>query len=102
MRHCIVYKVLCSGICTNPGGYDTIYVNDVIRSLVSQQGSAQECISVINTYVISLIARSKINDYFNTVYYTNKFDTAVSSDVSVATIRTINCNKVENNYGIFV
>lgn len=101
MRHCIVYKVLCSGTCTNPGGYDTIYVNDVIRSLYSQQGSAQECISVINTYVTNLIARSKINDYFNTVYYTNKFDTAVSSDVSVATIRTINCNKAENNYGIF-
>ena len=101
MRHCIVYKVLCSGTCTNPGGYDTIYVNDVIRSLYSRQGSAQECISVINTYVTNLIARSKINDYFNTVYYTNKFDTAVSSDVSVATIRTINCNKVENNYGIF-
>ena len=95
MRHCIVHKTLCSGLIPNPGGYDTTYINDVISSLKSS-GSAQENINVINCYVGRVNCLSKINDYFNNVSYEKEFNTSVSSDVTVATIRTINCNKVEN------
>lgn len=95
MRHCVVDKVLCSGVIHNPGGYDTTYINDVISSLRSS-GSAQENINVINCYVNKVNCLSKINDYFNNVSYGTEFNTSVSSDVTAATIRTINCNKVEN------
>ena len=95
MRHCVVDKVLCSGVIHNPGGYDTTYINDVI-SLLRSSGSAQENINVINCYVDKVNCLSKINDYFNNVSYGTEFNTSVSSDVTAATIRTINCNKVEN------
>ena len=80
----------------HPGGYDTTYINDVISSLRSS-GSAQENIDVINCYVGRVNCLSKINDYFNNVSYENEFNASVSSDVTAATIRTINCNKVENS-----
>lgn len=100
MRHCIVHKTLCSGTIPNPGGYDTTYVNNVIRSLTSL-GSAQENINIINSFINSVDCRSKINDYFNNVSYGSKFNTTVSSDVSIATIRTVNCNKMDVDNGIF-
>lgn len=100
MRHCIVYKTLCSGTIPNPGGYDTTYVNNVISSLTSS-GSAQENINIINSFINSVDCRSKINDYFNNVSYGSKFNTTVSSDVSIATIRTVNCNKMDVDNGIF-
>ena len=96
MRHCIVYKTLCSGVIPNPGGYDTTYINDVISSLRSS-GSAQENINVINCFVGTVNCLSKVNDYFNNVSYSKAFNTSVSSDVSVAGIRTLNCNKIENS-----
>ena len=95
MRHCIVYKTLCSGSILNPGGYDTTYINNVISTLRSS-GSAQENINVINCFVNTLDCKSKINDYFNNVSYKTKFTTAISSDVTYATIRTINCNKIDD------
>ena len=100
MRHCIVYKTICSGTIPNPGGYDTTYVNNVIRSLTSS-GSAQENINIINSFINSVDCRSKINDYFNNVSYGSKFNTTVSSDVSFATIRTVNCNKTDVAGDIF-
>lgn len=96
MRHCIVYKTICSGNVTNPGGYDTTYVNDVIM-LLSSAGSAQENINIINSFIGSITCKAKVNDYFNNVSYSSKFDAAVSSDISVAGIRILNCNKIENS-----
>lgn len=95
MRHCIVYKLLCTGLAANPGGYDTVYANSVIKSLTSV-GSAQENINVINSYIDSLSCKAKINDYYNSVSYTTKFETEIGSDVTIARSRVSNCKKIES------
>lgn len=96
MRHCIVNKLLCPGTVHNPGGYDTCYINDVISTLRSS-GSAQENINVINCFIGTLDCKSKVRDYYNNVSYSSKFETSISSDVSIASIQISNCNKVENS-----
>lgn len=98
MRHNVVHNLLCNGLVPNPGGYDTAYINCCINRLTAG-GSANEALKIINSTIGTITCPYKTNDVYNNVTY-GKMTTNVSSDVSVASVRKVNC--VENTgLGLF-
>lgn len=96
MRHNVVFRTICTGLIPNPGGYNTAFVNSIIEKLTST-GSAQEAIKIINCAIRTVNLKYKTNDYINCLTY-GTLTSAVSSDVSNATIRQANSVK-DNNIG---
>ena len=94
MRHNILYKTMCNGYVTMPGGHNTAVIDCIIQRLTSSYDT--ELITAINSVFQSVDITSKTNLRLENAIY-GSLKTKLKTDV--ATIRNVNC--LEQGVNIF-
>lgn len=95
MRHNINYRIICTGLFTQPGGHNTATINSILNTARSLHDT--EAVKYINCAIQTLQPSPKTNDLIANVTYGEDIKSYGKSTIvyqlKTARLREVNCTK---------